>query len=155
MVSLYHHIPPFFLEWSNALRLIDHLERNQSIDPWSTAYWPDARSKTVERTTTTNGSSATKTEKKAKGDTATTGIPAGIAHADVAKIKKAIKAHVEAAPRISKVGLIEYLKSSAVDGIKVKGRDISAKDLKEVVETLAERKGKSKDVVWTLRPGYD
>ncbi|KAL2760381.1 hypothetical protein ACRALDRAFT_2024378 [Sodiomyces alcalophilus JCM 7366] len=132
----------------------DHLERNQSIDPLSTAYWPDAKSKTAERPTA-NGPSAAKAEKKAKGETAGAGIPAGIAHNDVAKIKRAIKAHVEAAPRISKVGLIEYLKSSAVDGIKVKGRDISAKDLKEVVETLAERRGKSKDVVWTIRPGYD
>ncbi|ROT38956.1 hypothetical protein SODALDRAFT_294115 [Sodiomyces alkalinus F11] len=137
----------------------DHLERNQSIDPFSTAYWPDpkTKTKTAERTAA-DGSSGTmtKAEKKAKNETASAGIPAGMAHSDVVKIKKAIKAHVEAAPRISKIGLIEYLKSSAVDGIKVKGKDISSRDLKEVVEMLVERKGKkSKDVVWTFRPGYD
>lgn len=139
-----------------------------SIDPFSTEYWADPKPKTkptkpaTKPTRPAAGDNATLDafvgdggEKKKNVETAVVSIPNGLAHEDVLTIKRALKTQVETVPRISKVGVIEYLKSSAVDGIKVRGKDISTKDLKEVVDALADRKGKGKDITWTMKPGFD
>lgn len=86
----------------------------------------------------------------------TVGVPDGLADDDLHKIKKAIRSNYENAPRISKLGMIEFLKSSAVDGIKIRGKEISRGEVKAVIDAVAVRKKlKGGEVHWSLKPDCD
>jgi hypothetical protein len=83
-----------------------------------------------------------------------TGLPPGLSDDDLTKIKKTIMSTYEATPAISKLGMLELLKSSGLKGVKVNGKDISRSDVKTVIDVVALRKKKANEVTWSLKPEH-
>ncbi|KAG7112335.1 Chromatin assembly factor 1 subunit rlf2 like protein [Verticillium longisporum] len=132
----------------------DRLERNHGLDPFSTAYWESeapakAKAPLVDPTATAAA---------VKGDEeATKQVLDGISAADLLKIKKAIVRNYETTPRISRLGMLETLAASEVDGITIRGKSITRQKVKQLLDVMTERTGGKKNVAvqWSLRQGFE
>ncbi|PNH46033.1 hypothetical protein VD0004_g1958 [Verticillium dahliae] len=132
----------------------DRLERNHGLDPFSTVYWESeapakAKAPMVDPTATAAA---------VKGDEeATKQVLDGISPADLLKIKKAIVRNYETTPRISRLGMLETLAASEVDGITVRGKSITRQKVKQLLDVMTERTGGKKNVAvqWSLRQGFE
>ncbi|KAM0269629.1 hypothetical protein ACHAQH_009708 [Verticillium albo-atrum] len=135
-------------------RYQDRLEHKHGLDPFSTAYWetdapPKAKVPMVDPTATAAA---------VKGDEeATKKVLEGLSAADILKIKKAIVRNYETTPRISRLGMLETLAASEVDGITIRGKSITRQKVKQLLDVMTERTGGKKSVAvkWSLRQGFE
>ncbi|KAH6691387.1 chromatin assembly factor 1 subunit A-domain-containing protein [Plectosphaerella plurivora] len=142
----------------------DALRQCQSIDPFSSSYWepePAVKPKSTatnafEQISASGAAAAAAEADKAKSrkPTVHSGLPSGLSDEDLTKMKKAIMSTYTATPAISKLGMLELLKSSGLKGVKVNGKDISRNDVKTVIDVVALRKKKANEVTWSLKPEH-
>ncbi|KAM0328728.1 hypothetical protein ACHAQA_005141 [Verticillium albo-atrum] len=131
-------------------QLKERLEHNHGLDPFSTVYWEsDAPPKP--KVDPAAAAAA------AKGDEeATKQVLDGLSAADLLKIKKAIVRNYKTTPRISRLGMLETLHASEVDGITIRGKNITRQKVKQLLDVMTERTGGKKTAVkWSLRQGFE